>query len=112
MSVPQGDPCAPPTFTILLQQGADELRESLQGDSYQALFVDDGNMIVFSSQDVIRTLAQWASWCTRLGLTANQVKARIVPREPAQAEALRAAGVNHELVHAEAKVDFRQEGGV
>ena len=42
-SVPQRDPCAPAAFAILLQQGVDELRESLQGDSCQALFVDDRN---------------------------------------------------------------------
>ena len=104
-SVPQGDPCAPATFTILLQQGADELQAALQDGSCQALFIDDRNVIVFSTQDVIRTLAHWESWCTRLGLKENRVKARFVARDPAQAQALR-AGIGPELF------DFRQAGGL
>ena len=114
-SVPQGDPCAPAAFTILVQQGADELQAALQGGSCQALFIDDRNVIVFSTQDVIRTLAHWESWATRLGLKENRVKARIVPRDPAQAQALRAAGIGPELLHSEARVlgvDFCQEGGL
>ena len=114
-SVPQGDPCAPAAFTLLLQQGADELREALQGDSCHAQFVDDRNVIVFSPQDVLRTLAHWASWCERLGLKENLVKAKIVPHDPASAHALREAGVDSSLLHTEARVlgvDFRQEGGL
>ena len=71
-------------------------------------------MIVFSTQDVIRTLPHWESWCTRLGPKENRVKARIVPRDPAQAQALR-AGIGPELLHSEARVlgvNFRQAGGL
>ena len=114
-SVPQGDPCAPAAFTLLLQQGADELREALQGDSCHTQFVDDHNVIVFSPQDLLRTLAHWASWCERLGLKENLIKAKIVPHDPASARELREAGVDPSLLHTEARVlgvDFRQEGGL
>ena len=112
-SLPQGDPCAPIAFSLLLTEASRLLRRSVEGELRQSVFIDDRNVIVFGTSQVRQTLDHWQRWCDRLGLQENTSKLKIVARSPQLEEELLQLGLPPAALGQQTRVlgvDFKQEG--